>query len=75
MIRGVELALEVGCKLQAGQQHQIASIRFHRTHGNDPFVIRAKRTYGLLTDEPAKLSAIGAVFFSRASCSTCLNST
>jgi hypothetical protein len=56
-VRWVELALKLMSKLQPGQQQQVISIRFQGTHGNDPFMVRAERTYGLLTDEPAKLSA------------------
>ena len=61
-VRGIELALKLVCKLKPGQKQQVASIRFHRTHGNDPFVFHAELTYGLLTDERAKLSASNSNF-------------
>jgi len=41
------------------------SIRFRKTHGNDPFMLRPERAYGSLTDEPAELSARGADFAQR----------
>ena len=40
-VRRIELALKSIGKLKPGQEAQVAAVRFHRTHGNDPFAVRA----------------------------------